>query len=85
MDQGATEKRLTITYFLCIIVGAISSITPGIAWGHWKDTLNQCAYDRNCSCILYGEHTITTFVGKSSTLLQYMKQMPSKLHMFFRW
>lgn len=64
MDQGVIEKRLTVTYFLCIVAGAVSSITPGIAWSHWKDTLNQCAYDRNCSCILYGQHTITTFVGK---------------------
>lgn len=81
MDQGTIEKKLTVTYVLCIITGAISSITPGIAWGHWKDTLNQCAYDRNCSCILYGEHTITTFVGQ--LIICYVDVCNSVLHFLY--
>ncbi|XP_018575823.1 uncharacterized protein LOC108914490 [Anoplophora glabripennis] len=63
MDQLSAEKRLTITYIFCIAVGAITSITTGIAWGHWYRTLDQCVGDRNCSCIIYGEHTATVFLG----------------------
>ncbi|KAB0791985.1 hypothetical protein PPYR_13946 [Photinus pyralis] len=62
MDQGAAEKKLTIFYSLSVGLGAIASITSGIAWGHWKQTLDQCV-GRNCSCILYGTHTPTVFLG----------------------
>lgn len=64
MDQGRAEKRLAVTYVLVTALGAIASITPGIAWGHWKQTLDQCI-GRNCSCILYGQHTLTVFLGKN--------------------
>lgn len=63
MDRLTAEKRLTLTYIFCITVGAISSITTGIAWGHWYRTLDRCVGDRNCSCIIYGEHTATLFLG----------------------
>lgn len=64
MEQKATESKLTIAYGICVILGAISSITCGIAWGHWKDTLDQCVEKpRNCSCILYGRHTPSHFLG----------------------
>ncbi|KAJ8963008.1 hypothetical protein NQ314_005626 [Rhamnusium bicolor] len=63
MDQLSAEKRLAVTYLFSIIVGAITSITTGIAWGHWYRTLDQCV-DRNCSCIIYGQHTATVFLGK---------------------
>ncbi|KAJ8971275.1 hypothetical protein NQ317_001177 [Molorchus minor] len=62
MDQLSSEKRLTCTYLLCLVVGAVTSITTGIAWGHWYKTLDQCI-DRNCSCIIYGHHTATVFLG----------------------
>lgn len=61
--QKSIEKRLTITYTLCVVFGAIASITTGIAWGHWYKTLDQCV-GRNCSCILYGKHTPSHFLGK---------------------
>ncbi|RZB58836.1 uncharacterized protein BDFB_007602 [Asbolus verrucosus] len=63
MGQAITEKRLTITYVLCTIAGATASITTGIAWGHWKPTLDQCVNGKNCSCILYGQHTPSKFLG----------------------
>lgn len=65
MNQGAAEKKLTIFYTLTAGLGAIASITSGIAWGHWKQTLDQCV-GRNCSCILYGIHTPTVFLGGSN-------------------
>lgn len=64
MDQTGVEKKLSIQYIICTVVGAIASITTGIAWGHWKHTLDRCI-DYNCSCILYGVHTQTHFLGKS--------------------
>nr|CAI5855555.1 unnamed protein product [Callosobruchus analis] len=62
MDQLAAEKRLSLVYLFCAFAGATSSITTGIAWGHWYRTLDQCV-DRNCSCIIYGQHTYTVFLG----------------------
>lgn len=62
MDQGSAEKKLTAFYSLIVALGATTSITSGIAWGHWKQTLDQCI-GRNCSCILYGVHTPTVFLG----------------------
>lgn len=62
VDQGSVEKKLALTYILCTAAGAIASITSGIAWGHWKQTLDQCV-GRNCTCILYGEHTYNIFLG----------------------
>lgn len=65
MDQLSAEKRLTLTYIFCIAVGITTSVTTGITWGHWYRTLDQCVGDRNCSCIIYGEHTATVFLGMS--------------------
>ncbi|CAH0546100.1 unnamed protein product [Brassicogethes aeneus] len=65
MDQLKAEQRLTIIYVLTSIFGAVASITSGIAWGHWKQTLDQCI-GRNCSCILFGEHTPSKFLGGSN-------------------
>ncbi|CAG9859829.1 unnamed protein product [Phyllotreta striolata] len=62
MDQLSAEKRLSIAYLICTITGAISSICTGVAWSHWYKTLDQCI-DRNCSCIIYGTHTINVFLG----------------------
>ncbi|CAG9768192.1 unnamed protein product [Ceutorhynchus assimilis] len=62
MDQLGIEKRLTLSYVLCIVMGGTASITTGIAWGHWYKTLDQCV-GRNCSCILYGRNTLSHFLG----------------------
>ncbi|KAL1502388.1 hypothetical protein ABEB36_007535 [Hypothenemus hampei] len=62
MDQLGIEKRLTLSYLLCVILGAIASITTGVAWGHWYRTLDQCV-GRNCSCIIYGKNTLSHFLG----------------------
>lgn len=62
MDQLGIEKRLTLGYVLCTALGALSSITSGVAWGHWYRTLDQCV-GRNCSCILYGQNTRSIFLG----------------------
>ncbi|VEN38961.1 unnamed protein product [Callosobruchus maculatus] len=62
MDQLAVEKKLSLVYLFCAFAGVTSSITTGIAWGHWYRTLDQCV-DRNCSCIIYGHHTYTVFLG----------------------
>lgn len=65
MDQGKAEKALTISYALITFMGAITSITSGIAWGHWKETLDKCVRGKNCSCILYGTHSYSQyFQGK---------------------
>ncbi|XP_030761487.1 uncharacterized protein LOC115886466 isoform X2 [Sitophilus oryzae] len=63
MDQLSIEKGLTISYLLCAIMGIISSVTTGIAWGHWYLSLDQCGIGRNCSCILYGQNTFSRFLG----------------------
>ncbi|KAJ8919901.1 hypothetical protein NQ315_006430 [Exocentrus adspersus] len=63
MDQLTAEKRLTLAYLFCIVAGTTTSVTTGIAWGHWYRTLDQCVGDRNCSCIIYGQHTATVFLG----------------------
>lgn len=65
MSQVIAEKRLLISYSLCAVLGAVASITTGIAWGHWKLTLDQCVNGKNCSCILYGQHTPSKFLGKT--------------------
>ncbi|ENN71440.1 hypothetical protein HUJ04_000675 [Dendroctonus ponderosae] len=62
MDQLGIEKRLSLSYLFCIILGGIASITTGISWGHWYRTLDQCV-GRNCSCILYGQNTVSRFLG----------------------
>ncbi|KAF5280986.1 hypothetical protein FQA39_LY05191 [Lamprigera yunnana] len=62
MEQGVAEKVLSIFYSIIVGLGAIASITSGIAWGHWKQTLDQCI-GRNCSCILYSYYTPTIFLG----------------------
>ncbi|XP_072397184.1 uncharacterized protein [Diabrotica undecimpunctata] len=64
MDQLSAEKRLCCAYILAIAAGATSSISTGIVWSHWYRTLDQCV-DRNCSCIIYGTHTATHFLGGS--------------------
>lgn len=63
MDRLSVEKRLSLTYLIVAIAGAATSISTGIAWGHWYKTLDQCV-DRNCSCIIYAKHTQTIFLGK---------------------
>ncbi|KAJ3629340.1 hypothetical protein MTP99_013736 [Tenebrio molitor] len=63
MSQAVQEKRLLITYSICTVLGAVASITTGIAWGHWKLTLDQCVNGKNCSCILYGQYTPSKFLG----------------------
>lgn len=62
MDQLKIEKLLSICYAVCAVLGGSVSITTGVAWGHWRLTLDQCV-GRNCSCILFGEHTPTIFLG----------------------
>lgn len=65
--QRQVEKKLSIAYSLCIALGATACITSGIAWGHWKETLDHCGNwggRRNCSCILYGTNTLTYFQGR---------------------
>ncbi|XP_066149307.1 uncharacterized protein [Euwallacea fornicatus] len=62
MDQLGIEKRLTLSYLLCVTMGATASITTGIAWGHWYRTLDQCVF-KNCSCIIYGKNTQSHFLG----------------------
>ncbi|XP_060520254.1 uncharacterized protein LOC132698281 [Cylas formicarius] len=62
MDQLAVEKKLAVSYTLCAIAGAVASITMGITWGHWYHTLDKCI-GKNCSCILYGLNTPSTFLG----------------------
>ncbi|XP_017786305.1 PREDICTED: uncharacterized protein LOC108569309 [Nicrophorus vespilloides] len=62
MHQRAAENRLSIAYTLLVALGATASITAGIAWGHWKDTLANSSI-RNASCILYARHTQLHFVG----------------------
>ncbi|XP_018321583.1 uncharacterized protein LOC108734465 [Agrilus planipennis] len=62
MEQRVAESKLYILYIFIAVFSASSSITTGIAWGHWKQTLDQCI-GRNCSCILYGYHTPTHFLG----------------------
>ncbi|KRT83822.1 hypothetical protein AMK59_3885 [Oryctes borbonicus] len=65
-QQRLVEKRLSIAYSLCVILGATAAITIGVAWGHWKETLDHCGNlggRRNCSCILYGQNTLTYFQG----------------------
>ncbi|XP_044268992.1 uncharacterized protein LOC123014140 [Tribolium madens] len=66
MSQVLAEKKLLVTYSLCTVLGAVASITTGIAWGHWKLTLDQCVNGKNCSCILYGQHTPSKFLGGSA-------------------
>jgi hypothetical protein len=66
MSQAVQEKRLLITYSICTVLGAVASITTGIAWGHWKLTLDQCVNGKNCSCILYGQYTPSKFLGNKS-------------------
>lgn len=63
MDQLGIEKRLSLSYLICIALGATASITTGVAWGHWYRTLDQCV-GRNCSCIIYGKNTLNRFLGK---------------------
>ncbi|XP_056630204.1 uncharacterized protein LOC130902770 [Diorhabda carinulata] len=62
MDQLSAEKRLSLAYLLVIAAGAASSISTGVAWSHWYRTLDQCV-GRNCSCIIYGTHTMQYFLG----------------------
>lgn len=62
MDQLGIEKRLSLSYLICIALGATASITTGVAWGHWYRTLDQCV-GRNCSCIIYGKNTLNRFLG----------------------
>lgn len=62
-DQLGIEKRLAISYAFCTIMGIITSVSTGIAWGHWYRTLDQCGIRRNCSCILYGQNTMSKFLG----------------------
>lgn len=62
MDQKSAESKLSIAYALTIALGATSAITSGIAWGHWKTTLDHCV-GKNCSCILYATHTPLHFLG----------------------
>ncbi|KAJ3660324.1 hypothetical protein Zmor_004776 [Zophobas morio] len=66
MSQVLSEKRLLMTYCVCTVLGAVASITTGIAWGHWKLTLDQCVNGKNCSCILYGQYTPSKFLGGST-------------------
>lgn len=66
--QRFVEKYLSIAYSLSAVLGATSAITAGIAWGHWKETLDYCGFlggRTNCSCILYGRNTLTYFQGKN--------------------
>ncbi|XP_023025451.2 uncharacterized protein [Leptinotarsa decemlineata] len=81
MDQLATEKLLSFAYLLCICMGATSSITTGIAWGHWYKTLDQCV-NRNCSCILYGKNTATIFLGGEQAPCIWVTFGPL-IHVFF--
>ncbi|KAF7273774.1 uncharacterized protein LOC143198770 [Rhynchophorus ferrugineus] len=62
-DQLGIEKRLAISYAFCTIMGIIASVSTGIVWSHWYRTLDKCGIGRNCSCILYGQNTLSTFLG----------------------
>lgn len=62
MNQTTAEKRLSLLYGVGIVLGIICIVTPAIAWSHWGTTIDQCIY-RNCSCILFGEHTPVVFHG----------------------
>ncbi|XP_050316225.1 uncharacterized protein LOC126750615 [Anthonomus grandis grandis] len=62
MDQLGVEKRLSLCYLVCVALGGITSISTGVAWGHWYRTLDQCV-GRNCSCIIYGKNTLSHFLG----------------------
>lgn len=64
MTQKQSETFLTISYVLTIICGIIACVTSGIAWGHWKTTLDLCGYGKNCSCILYARQTPHALLGK---------------------
>lgn len=78
MDQLSAEKRLSFSYLITIIAGATTSISTGIAWGHWYRTLDQCV-DRNCSCIIYAQHTQTIFLGEyDDRLKQFLVEAYSK-------
>ncbi|KAG5899355.1 hypothetical protein JTB14_036844 [Gonioctena quinquepunctata] len=81
MDQLSAEKMLSLAYLLCVAMGATSSITTGIAWGHWYKTLDQCV-NRNCSCILYGKHTATVFLGGEQAPCIWITFGPL-IHVFF--
>ncbi|XP_045465031.1 uncharacterized protein LOC123674162 [Harmonia axyridis] len=62
MTQISTEKKLLITYALALAAGLVATISLSIAWTHWKSTLDQCIH-KNCSCILFGQHTPDIFLG----------------------
>lgn len=62
MTQMNVEKKLSITYALALFMGLIVTISTSIVWTHWKSTLDQCIH-KNCSCILFGEHTPDIFLG----------------------
>ncbi|KAF5290295.1 hypothetical protein FQR65_LT11629 [Abscondita terminalis] len=75
MDQGVAEKKLAVCYSLIVALGATASITSGVAWGHWKQTLDQCI-GRNCSCILYGVDTPTIFLGGNNAACIWVTYAP---------
>ena len=60
--QRSVETQLSVAYTLCALFGGTASITSGIAWSHWKETLDTCV-NVNCSCILYGVNTPSVFRG----------------------
>ncbi|KAL3285275.1 hypothetical protein HHI36_019385 [Cryptolaemus montrouzieri] len=62
MTQISAEKKLAIVYGITIAMGLITIITTSIAWSHWRSSLDHCIY-KNCSCILFGEHTPNIFEG----------------------
>lgn len=78
MNQRQAENTLSVIYTLCTFFGATASITAGIAWSHWKDTLNQCGTNldfRNCSCIFYGKHTPNHFLGNTFFVYWYSNEL----------
>lgn len=63
MGQRRSESSLAIAYAISIGCGIVACVTSGIAWGHWRGTLDICGYGKNCSCILYAKHTHYSFLG----------------------
>ncbi|XP_011501022.1 PREDICTED: uncharacterized protein LOC105364712 isoform X2 [Ceratosolen solmsi marchali] len=70
MEKVQAEKILGILYCLSVMSSLISVISLVITWQYWAWTLDVCI-NINCSCILYGINTFSTFMGGGVNLCHF--------------
>ncbi|KAJ2943882.1 hypothetical protein O0L34_g8206 [Tuta absoluta] len=75
VSQYQTERRLTWCYAGLGVLLAVSVICSGIAYSHWRATLDVCPggwlENTNCGCIFFGTSTYQYFNGGHNSYCLY--------------